>query len=80
MRRPIVNNSKIGEFVYEPFSGSGTTIIASEKEQRRCLAMEIDPGYVDMAVVRWQAFTGQQAVLASDGRTFDAVAQERIVA
>ncbi len=61
MERPVRNHS--GE-VYEPFSGSGTTIIACERQQRRCFAMEIDPKYADVAVRRWEAFTGKTAVLA----------------
>ena len=48
--------------VYEPFLGSGTQLIAAEKLSRRCVAMELEPHYVDVAVLRWEAFTGQQAV------------------
>ena len=62
MHRPIVNNSSPGQAVYEPFSGSGTTIIAAEMEGRTCHAIELSPAYVDVAVLRWQAFTGQSAV------------------
>jgi ParB-like chromosome segregation protein Spo0J len=77
MRRPIVNNSSPGQAVYEPFSGSGTTIIACEKESRSALAIELEPAYVDVAVTRWQNFTGKLAVLERDGRSFNDVAQER---
>lgn len=77
MRRPIENNSQVGDAVYEPFSGSGTTIIAAETTGRRCLAMEVDPGYVDVAVLRWQALTGQDAILDGDGRSFAALCAER---
>jgi DNA modification methylase len=70
MKRPIENNSVHGDSVYEPFSGSGTTIIAAEMTERTCYAMEIHPPYVDVAVLRWQAFTGHAATLESDGRTF----------
>ena len=77
MRRPIVNNSSPGQAVYEPFSGSGTTIIACEKEARIALAIELEPAYVDVAVTRWQNFTGKQAMLDGDGRTFEEVALER---
>jgi DNA modification methylase len=70
MKRPIENNSSPGQAVYEPFSGSGTTIIAAEMTGRACHAIEINPAYVDVAVLRWQAFTGQQAV-SPDGRAFD---------
>jgi DNA modification methylase len=77
MLRPILNNSARGDAIYEPFAGSGTTIIASEKSGRRCLGMEIEPRYCDVIVERWQHFTGKQAVLEGDGRTFDAIAGER---
>jgi DNA modification methylase len=77
MRRPIVNNSSPGQAVYDPFVGSGTTMIAAEMEARAALCLEIDPGYCDVAVERWQAFTGEQATLDGDGRTFDALAAER---
>jgi DNA modification methylase len=77
MRRPIVNNSSPGQAVYEPFSGSGTTIIACEKEARIALAIELEPAYVDVAVMRWQNFSGKQAVLDGDGRAFDEIALER---
>jgi DNA modification methylase len=75
MRRPIENNSSVGQAVYEPFSGSGTTIIAAETAGRCCHAIELNPAYVDMAVKRWQDFTGKPATLESDGRTFDECAQ-----
>ena len=74
MRRPMENNSSPGQAVYEPFSGSGTTLIAAETSGRACHAVELSPAYVDVAALRWQAFTGQQAVLESDGGTFAAVA------
>jgi DNA modification methylase len=77
MRRPIENNSSPGQAVYEPFSGSGTTIIAAEMSARAALAIEIAPAYVDVAVKRWQEFTGQQATLDGDGRNFDTVAAQR---
>jgi DNA modification methylase len=77
MRRPIENNSSPGQAVYEPFSGSGTTIIAAEMTGRSCHAIELNPAYVDVAVLRWQAFAGQEAVLEADGRSFAAVAGER---
>ena len=65
MRRPIVNNSSPGQAVYEPFCGSGSGLIAAEMEGRACYAVELSAAYVDVAVLRWQAFTGQQAVLAA---------------
>jgi DNA modification methylase len=77
MRRPIENNSSPGQAVYEPFSGSGTTIVAAEMTGRSCFAIEIDPAYVDVAVLRWQAFTGEDAKLDQDGRSFAEVAAGR---
>jgi DNA modification methylase len=77
MKRPIENNSSPGQAVYEPFCGSGTTIIAAEITGRSCHAIELLPQYVDVAVERWQAFTGGEARLEPDGRTFQAVADER---
>ena len=70
MKRPIEKNSSAGQAVYEPFSGSGTTIIATEMTGRACHAIELSPQYVDMAVRRWEAFTGKDATLDGDGRTF----------
>ena len=59
MERSIRNHE--GD-VCDPFVGSGTTIIAAERQSRTCYAMEIDPGYVDAAVKRWEAYTGQKGV------------------
>ncbi len=70
MRRPMLNHTRRGDAVYEPFSGSGTTIIAAETSGRRCLAMELNPQYTDVAVKRWQDFTGRAATLEGDGRIF----------
>ena len=78
MKRPIENNSSPGQAVYEPFSGSGTTIIAGEITGRSIHAIELDPTYVDVAVKRWQEFTGKQATLEDDGRSFADVAAERV--
>jgi DNA modification methylase len=60
--------------------GSGTTLIAAETTGRVCYGIELNPAYVDVAVERWQQFTGQQALLDSDGRAFDALRAERVVA
>ena len=70
MQRPIENNSSPGQAVYEPFSGSGTTIIAGEMTGRHVYAIELSPAYVDVAITRWQNFTGKQAVLESTGEPF----------
>lgn len=77
MRRPIENNSSPGQAVYEPFSGSGTTIIAAEMTGRACLAIELNPLYIDVAIRRWQAFTGETATLEADGSSFAEVAEQR---
>jgi len=79
MRRPIENNSAPGDLVYDPFLGSGTTVIAAETTGRCCLGIELEPAYVDMAVKRWQAFAGAEAMLEGDGRTFAEIARERAV-
>lgn len=72
MRIPIENNSQAGDGIYEPFAGSGTTIIAAEQTGRRCYAMELSPNYVDVTVRRWQKFTGKRATLESSGAEFPA--------
>ncbi len=73
----MLNNSDPGQAVYDPFLGSGTMLIAAETTGRVCLAIELDPLYVDVAVQRWQAFTGKPAMLLGDGRPFDVFAAER---
>jgi hypothetical protein len=80
MQRPIENNSLPGQAVYEPFLGSGTTMIAAQSCGGVCFAIELDPLYVDVAVKRWQAFTGEQATLLADGRPFDTAAAKRLSA
>lgn len=77
MRRPLLNHTRLGEACYDPFLGSGSTLIAAEACRRICYGMEIDPRYVDIAVLRWQRFTGKQAVLDGDRRTFDEIARAR---
>jgi DNA modification methylase len=77
MRRPILNHTKRGESVYEPFLGSGTTLAAAELTERTCYGLEIDPKYIDTVIIRWQNLTGGKATLEGDGRTFEAVAAER---
>ena len=66
----IESLTKRSNAIYEPFSGSGTTLIAGETVGRPVMAMEIDPAYVDVAVIRWQNFTGQDAIRESDGKRF----------
>lgn len=69
----MLNNTKGGDIVLDSFGGSGTTLIAAEKNGRVARLMELDPRYVDVIVKRWQAFTGKQATLESTGQTFDEV-------
>jgi DNA modification methylase len=77
MARPMRNNSKEGDLVYEPFSGSGTTIIAGEMLLRKVRAIELNPGYVDMACRRWSEFTQLAPVLLATGETFADVKARR---
>ena len=80
MRRPILNNSSPGQAVYEPFMGSGTTLIAAETTGRICYGVELNPVYVDVAIERWQAFTGEEAVLTDSGESFAALKSKRLAA
>ena len=77
MRRPVLNNSSPGQAIYEPFMGSGTTLIAAETTGRTCLGIELNPAYVDVAIERWQNLTGGVAMLESDGRSFTEISGER---
>lgn len=80
MKRPIDNNTREGDVVYDPFVGSGTTIIACELTARRCVAIDVDPIYCDVSVRRWQGFTNLHATHEADGRSFAEVAAERLAA
>lgn len=75
---PMRQHVARGGLCYEPFSGSGSQIMAGEANGRRVFAMEISPAYVDVAVERWQAETGKDAILDGDGRTFAEVRVERL--
>ena len=66
------------DLVIDPFLGSGTTILAAERTRRRCFGVEIEPAYVDLAIRRWQAMTGGQAVHAEMGFTFDGLEQGQV--
>lgn len=70
MRRPILNNSSPGQAIYEPFMGSGTTLIAAETTGRVCYGIELNPAYVDVAIARWQNLTGGVAVLDGTDQSF----------
>ena len=71
MRRPIVNNSRPGEAIYDPFLGPGSSVIAAEMTGRVCHGIELNPVFVDVAVRRWQQFTGRAARHQTSGQSFD---------
>jgi DNA modification methylase len=77
MRRPILNHTKRGELVYDPFLGCGTTLAAAELTQRVCCGIELDAKYVDVIVQRWEQLSGKQARLEGDGRSFEEIARQR---
>ncbi len=77
MRRPIVNNSRPGQAIYDPFLGSGTSLIAAEMTGRVCYGVELSPAYTDVVVRRWQVFTGRAAMHQAASQSFDERAQRR---
>lgn len=77
MARPIRNNSSPGQAIYEPFCGSGTTLIACEIEGRVCHALEIEPKYVDVIIQRWQKTFGGEAVRERDGLRYNEIGFEK---
>jgi DNA modification methylase len=77
MRRPIFNHTKRQDGIYDPFLGSGTSLLACEMTDRICYGLEILPVYVDIIVRRWQSMTGRTAVLEGCGATFEQVQIER---
>jgi DNA modification methylase len=77
VERALLNSSKAGDVVADLFGGSGSTLIACERRNRKARLMEIDPKYADCIVQRFQEYAGKQAVLDGDGRTFDGVSLER---
>ena len=78
IERALENSSKIGDTVLDAFAGSGTTMIACQRLQRRARLIEIDPVYADVICRRWAQYSGQPAVLNGDGRCFDEIAEERL--
>lgn len=68
--RSINHHTNPGEYIYDPFGGSGTLIIACEKSKRRALSMELDPKFCDVIIRRWQNFTNQQAILEGTNDVF----------
>ena len=80
VERAIRNSSKTRDTILDPFGGSGTTLIACEKSRRQGRLIELEPRYCDVAVHRWQEYSGGTALLEGDGRTFAEVANARSVA
>jgi DNA modification methylase len=78
MKRPILNHTRCGQCVYEPFLGSGTVLVACELTERICCGLEIDPSYVDMSISRWQSVTNREAVLYGTADTFDQLRAQRL--
>lgn len=76
----VLNNTKGDDLVLDPFMGSGTTIIACEKNGRRARGVELDPRYCDVAVKRWQDFTGEKAIREADGLSYEEAAEAATVA
>jgi DNA modification methylase len=77
VERAIENSSRRGNLVLDPFAGSGSTVIACENLGRKARVIELDPGYADVIVRRWQNYTGRTAEREQDGRSFDQIADER---
>jgi DNA modification methylase len=77
MRRPLLNHSERGEMVYDPFLGSGTTLIGAALLERVCCGLEIDPRYVDVVVRRWEQLLGQTARLEGSGMCLAEAEQRR---
>jgi DNA modification methylase len=74
MQRAIKTSLPVNGLCAEPFGGSGSTLLAAEKSNRKCYTMELQEKYTDTIVKRWQQFTGKDATLEHDGRTFDEIA------
>lgn len=75
--RPMRKHTRPGAICFEPFSGSGSQLVAAEQMGRRCFAIELEPVFVDVAVRRWQNLTGKPARLDADGRTWAEIAADR---
>lgn len=73
----ILDCTKRGDIILDPFAGTGTTIIAAERTGRTCFASELDPLYADLSIRRWQALTGETAIHEASGLTFDELARQR---
>ena len=80
VERAIRNSSKSRDIVLDLFAGSGTTLIAGEKTGRVARLLELDPGYVDVIIARWQEYTGSSAMLTGEDRTFEDLKSQRLAA
>jgi DNA modification methylase len=80
VQKAIRNSSENRGLVFDPFGGSGSTLIACETTGRQARLIELDPRYVDVIVKRWQDYTGRKALLETDGREFELIAIERCAA
>jgi DNA modification methylase len=78
IERAILNSSRRGDIVLDPFGGSGSTILACDKAGRRGYLMEVEPRYCDVIIRRWEKFTGKHAKLTSTGTTFQEALEARV--
>ena len=77
IERAVRNSSKSRDTILDPFGGSGSTLIACEKSGRQGRMIELEPKYCDVSILRWEEFTGKQAMLEGDGRSFKEIVAER---
>jgi len=77
IERALLNSSKAGDIVCDFFGGSGSTLIACKRRGRHARLMELDPKYADCIIRRWQEYTGREATIEGDGRTFECVERDR---
>lgn len=66
IRRLILNSTEVGDVVYDPFLGSGTTLLACQQTLRRCIGIELEPDYCQIIIERWEKLTGLKAILKKD--------------
>lgn len=79
VERAVLNSSKRGDIVLDPFGGSGTTLIACDKTGRRARLIELEPQYCDVIITRWQEFSGHEATYSPTGETFAEVSRKRML-
>ena len=73
VKEAILNSSKEKDIIFDPFSGSGSTLIACEKLNRICYGIELDNKFVDVIIQRWQQFTGKEAIHEQTGKTYNSI-------